>query len=199
MKSILTFLVVISFLISCDEHGDLNTKSFKTIIVDTFSHERIQQATKILNYSSLENGVDSFELRLWTALGHTDFNSVKVLKYDDSNWHLSETKYWTSGDSSFPNHGSKIFLDSGNIEFSRLITPIPVLLDTLFKLNLETFPTQSQIPGFSDNVASGFYYDLEVATKNYYKHLFYHEPNRYGDSSNKTFSRILKLLWISKN
>ena len=199
MKSILTFFAIVFFLISCREASKVNTKSFKTIIVDTFSYERIQQTTKVLNYSSLENGVDSFELRLWTALGHTDLRLVKILKYEDSNWHLSETRYWISGDSSFPNLGSKIFLDSGNIEFSRLITPISPLLDTLFKLNLNTFPTQSQISGFSDNVAGGFYYDLEVATKNYYKHLSYHEPDRYSDNSNRNFSRIVKLLWTRKS
>ena len=198
MKSVLTIFIISSFIISCNEPNDLDTTSFKRIVFDTFTYDRVQQATKILNYSSINNGVDSFELRLWTALGHTDFQSVKVLKYEDSNWHFSETRYWISGDSLYPNLGSKIFLDSGNIEFSRLTVPIPLLLDTLFKFNFTTFLDQEKIPGYSDNVAGGLYYDLEVATKNYYRHLFYHEPGRYFDSSNKNFSKILRLLWAKK-
>ena len=198
MKRVLTIFAIFSFIISCNESKQFETTAFRRTVFDTFTYERVQQVTKVLNYSTLNNGVDSFELRLWTDLGHTDFKSVKVLKYEDSNWHLSETRYWISGDSSFPNRGSKIFLDSGNIEFSRLITPISSILDTLFKFNLVTFPTQSQISGFSDNVADGLYYDLEVATKNYYKLLSYHEPERYADNSNRNFSRILKLLWTRK-
>ena len=198
MKRVLTIFAIFSFIISCNESKQFETTAFRRTVFDTFTYERVQQVTKVLNYSTLNNGVDSFELRLWTDLGHTDFKSVKVLKYEDSNWHFSETRYWISGDSIYPNRGSKVFLDSGNIEFSRLTVPISLLLDSLYKLDFNTFLDQEKIPGFVDNVADGLYYNLEIATKNYYRHLFYHEPNRYYDSSNKNFCRILRLLRAKK-
>jgi len=136
---------------------------------------------------------------LWTSLGHTDLNFVKILKYEDSNWHFTQTRYWFSGDTSFPNRGSKIFLDSGIIEYSKLAVPFAKLADSLNTFDLMVFPTQSQIPGFSDNVAGGLYYNLEVSTKNYYKHFYYHEPEHYNDSSNKKFIGLLNLLSIKPN
>jgi len=159
-------------------------------------YERLQEKRMILNYSSIENGVDSLEIRLWTSLGHTDLNLVDILKYENNNWHYSQNRYWYSGDANFPNKGSKMFLDSAEIKSPKLDLAFSEIIAKLKAIDLRTLPSQSQITGFSDNIADGEYYDLEVATKNYYRHLFFHEPRRYSDSVNQRFSRLIKLLAI---
>ena len=65
------------------------------------------------------------------------------------------------------------------------------IIDSINSFHLETIPSQNKIPDFRDKAADGMYYTLELATKNFYKLLLYHNPNKYQDSIHKNVNEIL--------
>jgi hypothetical protein len=146
-----------------------------------------------LNFSQIEKGVDSFELRLWSSVATTDFNFLTILKYSDSTWHLTETRYWIENVKNYPN-ADLMMLDSSKTKLNFPTRSFEKIIDSIESFRIDLIPSQHQIAGFMDKTADGAYYTLEVATKRYYKLLSYHNPKYYEDSSNKRVVELLNFL-----
>lgn len=178
--------------------------AFKTEILDTIGDYKMQQYIPkdlikedncklgrkdetIWPLYSIENGVDSFELRLHIQSSMTDVGNMYIIRYSNSSgWISSHVLY---------SYDYKHSLWS-NLQIER-DTPKcgwKQFMDTLNNSGIYALPSQKQIKGFQDMIGDGFEYVFEIATKNSYKRIGYHDPEPYSDSSNKTFWRIL-LFW----
>jgi hypothetical protein len=195
---VLLLIVIIILTGSCDSGSSSNSKSFKSFISDSLTFERHQNLTNALNLSQINQGVDSFELRLWSSLAPTDLAILTILKFIDSAWHLTETQYWISYTNKYP-APDLFILDSSTTKKQGHKVEFSALIDSIESFNLQNIPDQNKIPDFRDGTADGMYYTLEVATKTKYKIFSYHNPARYQDSTNRKVTDILVFLQRNLN
>jgi hypothetical protein len=190
MRHTLTFITAIIVLLSCNSAETTNKSDpIRVSVVDTIKLARqkafSEQALK-LNLTPIDNGVDSFELRIWVGSMFVEHDLI-ILKYSDTSWLTQKIRYYKSEDgvSHFKNE--------------KLIKPaitLPLLIDSLGQMQLDKLISQEEIPNFVDNVADGVTYNLEVATKGSYKLLTYHCPEHFAKTeiNNKKFLNLLLLV-----
>jgi hypothetical protein len=153
-----------------------------------------------LNLSQLDKGVDSFELRIWND-GIFIENDLYILKYGKSGMMATNIRYGTR----YPKPNEKVFdtispditsliIDSFKTKRIFSIANSKLILDTIKSFYLDTIPSQNQIPNFSDNIADGFSFTIELATKNSYKILYYHCPEYYSSKGEINSKKIEKFL-----
>jgi len=185
---------------SCNSDNSVAVPHFKASIPDTldYSYKRHLNLVNALSLSDISQGVDSFELRIWSSLGATDLAILTILKFVDSTWQLTETQYWISYINRYPK-ADKIVLDSLITKRQNPSTSFSNILDSIKHFNLDTIPNQSRIPGFRDRTADGMGYTIEFAKKDIYNLVFYHNPNRYKDSINKNVTETLNFFQRNLN
>ena len=146
-----------------------------------------------MNLSRIDNGVDSFELRLWFNAVMTDLRTVTILKYTNSTWSLNETQYWYRLLNDWGKH-SEFNIDSSVTK--RLLPQLTFLqsIDSIKTFRLDTIITQYSIPNFRNNVADGIFYTIEISTKDYYRRISYSNPKYYSDPYDKQISRFLDFM-----
>ena len=186
-----SLILLIVLFGSCNLKNSNLKSGFNSIISDTANFKWTQNKTTILNLSQINKGVDSFELRLWCSMAITDLKFVTILKFSNSNWQLTETRYWIDNINRYPNDDLMI-LDSS---FTKKLVPRISFADIIDSINyfcLGVIPTQNKISGFIDRTADGISYTLEVASKNCYKILSYNNPKYYMDDNHKRINSVLK-------
>jgi hypothetical protein len=190
---ILSVVFFLSTLFACSEHRHFGEKQFKNLTTDSSFNKLLSDKANALNIPQINNGVDSFELRIWHGISIVIPNQLMILKYQDSSWHVTDTDYWLPY--KWQNGTPKgISFDSS---FTRAVSVPPSIsdiVDTLTLFRLDTFPSQSEIPGFEDRFADGNFYHIEIATPHYYKALYYANPHRYDDKYNQRIEWLLATL-----
>jgi hypothetical protein len=190
------------YLCSCNQHKQPEKPAFKTEILDTIGMSTLYQAyygkdapkiiehnSKIFPIYSIENGVDSFELRLKIHPELIGATELDIIKFVDNEWigeHLFILygREWSGWDSVTikrfaPKCGWKNFID------------------TLYNSDLFILPSQRQIKNFEDGIDDGTNYTLELATKGRYRRISYHDPGAFTDSFDEKFWNVL--LFINRN
>jgi hypothetical protein len=138
--------------------------------------------SNLLNLNRLDRGVDSVEVRLWTASMLIPEQLLTIM-YVENQWRVTETLYWTSKDK----------MDSLK---SVSLTPkldVSKFMDSLQAFGLKTFPGQDELQGFEDNIADGVNYVFEVRTKEYYNVFSYHCPDLFEDAGNRKATELVRL------
>lgn len=196
MRQLLHVSCAVLLLIACScQSGSKNTTSFENLTAsrDTFLLLKTNLLSKELGLSSIVNGVDSFELRIWHGWTLATPHSLIDLRYEDSGWKLCQTDYWyhwkaEKGILEYP------IVDSFNSRSLTLPINILPIVDSIRISMLDTFPTQAEIPNFSAKVADGVFYTIELSTAHYYKLINYNNPARYDDVHNRNITKLLTLL-----
>jgi hypothetical protein len=163
-------------------------------------YRNVNNLNSELNLSQLDKGVDSFELRIWNDGIFTE-NNLYILKYGKSGMIATNIKYQTR----YPKPNEKVY-DTTSPDITSLIIDSFItkrifsvvnsnlILDTIKSFQLDTIPSQNQIPNFSDNIVDGFSFTIELATKHSYSILHYHCPEYYaskGEINNKKIEKFL--------
>ena len=139
----------------------------------------------MLNLRHITEGVDSFELRLWTW-GIWTRRDLLLLKYFDNKWVSCNYTYYQN---------MRQVVDSLNVLCREMHPDSANKLQSYFTQDsIINLPSQSAIPNYRDRSADGITYFLEISTKHFYKVLAYHNPHLYADSFNMAFSNHLKYL-----
>ena len=146
-----------------------------------------------LNIPKIHNGVDSFELRLWSSLSMTDLQLLTTLRYSDGQWHCTESRYWIGKIDEWGKNGFPL---ADSVQTKKLFSMIPYesILDSLRSYNLWNKPSQHDIPNFVDNTADGMAYTLEIAGNEKFHSITYRNPQAYSDPFNRQFYSLLKFL-----
>lgn len=166
----------------------IKTEQVKIKAVDTIKLARQKafsdQALK-LNLTSIDKGVDSFEMRIWVGSMFVEHDLI-ILKYADTSWLTQKIRYYESEDGVTHFKNKKI----------KPTISLPLLIDSLKQIQLDKLISQEQIPNFVDNVADGVTYHLEIATKGSYKLLTYHCPEHFAKTeiNNKKFLDLVLLV-----
>jgi len=190
MKTLLPFIILLT-LFSCNTKRPESTNSFRTLVSDTsVTHRPVfeinfsKTQSEFLNLPIIFKGVDSFELRVW-SFGIWTRTDLFILRYSQNKWVAS----------------NYIYYDTDNIIDSLHLITKQVANDTASKIqhyltkdSILNLPTQIAIPNFRDNTADGETFYIEIATKNFYKHLCYHNPEYFTDQYTKQFSRLLNFI-----
>src|SRR4030095_11808047 len=163
-----------------------DTSSIKKFLAD----ETVSNANSF-NLSSLLNGVDSFELRIWPLYAFGCGREVIVIKCQDKIWkgyrYYSYTLPVLRPDGAMLKY--KDALKAGDSIFlCRQLTPAvgwQNFLDRLDFYGITYMATQDSIPGLErHHVLDGTGWTLETATKSSYRNLSYFTPDIYQDDNN---------------
>ena len=188
---IAVFYVCVIFVFSCTMYIPKKQDSFRTIITDTsVTHNRFNELyfskkrCEEFNLPLIHNGVDSFELRIWTNSIFSP-KTLIILRYATDKWIAAKYSYFK---------GNNV-IDSEiitNIPIPKDIDKVPAFLSSPDVLNL---PSQMAIPNFVDNIGDGQSCMLEISTPAFYKALDYHCPEFYvNDPYDKKFMSIVNFL-----
>ena len=187
----LTILVTIFMLPSCTVRDvSKHKKEFNHLISDSLLVQGLAERASALNFPQINQGVDSFELRIWHGITIAKPNQLTILKYQDSSWHLTLTDYWISHNWINGSLENVIF-DSSFSQSLQVPMSISTIVDSINQFRLNTFPSQKEIPNFRHRVADGMFYEIEIATPHYYKALNYNNPRRYNDFFNRRITAFL--------
>lgn len=214
MRHYLIIIVLLPIISSCHDNAQMPKRDFKVFLPDTskthmpnWFYDEVINLSSELNLPRLDKGVDSLSVRIWIS-GMLTPKDVISFYYSNGNWYASRTFFWKS----FPQIGEKgykggittesmaqMIVDSANtiritpkISFSKIV-------DTIRHFNILNILSQEEIPNFRDEVADGFEYTIEIATKNYYKIIRYHCPDIFAkeEINNKKVIEFLK--FVSRN
>lgn len=183
IKLALSVQLVLStlILISCTSNSEkntyclsgLNSDMIKIIIPKTASgkidqiYYRIRKLESILGLKSIEEGVDSYEIRFWFSYGHNDTSRLIRILYQNKSWtseKVSMVDKFTVNDSTYVQFSnSKAIPKSGWKN----------LFEHICKSNLLELPHYtffSDYVLFTDNSNIVI---IELAGKNFYKMIYY--------------------------
>lgn len=196
---ILIFFIALA-LFGCSDRTSQNksnnsTKKTETAVNDSSWTTRLSIA---LNLPTINRGVDSFELRLWSSLSITDIRNVIILRFSGGRWHCTESQYWVE---TIDEMGVNSALSADSIQTKKVLPAIPYkdLLDSIKHYEIWNIPTQQDIPDFVDRTADGMTYTLEIAQPHKYYSVTYRNPQAYTDPANEKFNALLKFLSRSIN
>jgi hypothetical protein len=165
--------------------------SFKTLVSDSsvthrpeFELDFSKRQSQMLNLPIIFNGVDSFELRIW-SFGFWTRTDLFVLRYSENRWVAANCVYYDTDGVIDSLH--LIAREVKNDTASRI-------RDYLIQDSILSLPSQIAIPNFRDNTSDGETYCIEIATNKLYKQLTYHNPEYFKEVNNKRFLGLLKFL-----
>ena len=190
MKHLLPFIILF-YLLSCKTRRPESVDNFKTLISDTsvthrpnFEIDFSKQQSEFLNLPGIYEGVDSFELRIW-SFGFWTRTDLFILRYSQDKWIAA----------------NYIYYDTENVIDSLHLITRQVSNDTATKVrdyliqdSILKLPPQIAIPNFRDNTADGETYYIEIATNKFYKQLSYHNPRHFNDADNRQFMRLMEFI-----
>jgi len=195
MRTLFIFVTIL-LLASCNTRNVSNhEKLFDNLSSDSLLALKLHEQSVALNLPQINQGVDSFELRIWHGITIATPNQLIILKYQESAWRLSLTNYWISHEWEGGRPKNVVF-DSSFSQSLQVSSSISRLVDSINEFRLDTFPSQKEIPNFRDRVADGMFYDIEIATPHYYKAISYNNPQRYDDPLNRRITTFLNTLNI---
>lgn len=193
IKKFWIFLVIIFFL-SCKEEKSTNRNNPslnlpKTDITHLPNNIHYEVKNKIVNeliLNKLENGVDSFELRLWTKIEVSNGGNILVIKKINDAWTCLEYSYLETrkdykGEQNVIGYVTSFTIDTFWVKKLQPLSDWENFLTEINKENIYELPTQSDIIGWKDIVTDGYTYNIEFATKNNYRFYTYNCPDIYED------------------
>ena len=191
---VLLFLGLIFMWSSCHLKTSADHQhEIKNLTTDSVLLQSLSSKAKALNLTEISKGVDSFELRIWHGMAIASPKRLMILKYQDSSWYLTNSDNWFDYEW-IDGSPKRVLLDSSFTKSLKVPFNISSLVDSIYRFRLDTFPSQNEIRGFRDNVADGMFYQIELATSQYYKAVSYGNPNRYGDNYNRHITRLITML-----
>jgi len=190
-KCKILYILILVLLISCNWEIKKKSNDFETLVSDTTvthdSYNEIEfsrRMSSLLNLSTIYNGVDSFELRIWVS-NIIIPKHLTIFRYDKDKWVNYEYWYYPKNE----------MIDSVHIYNKPIPKDIGKIVTFLNKKEILELPSQSAIPNFQDNTADGQTCTIEIATKHFYKALEYHCPERFtNETNNVKFMSIINYL-----
>jgi hypothetical protein len=145
-----------------------------------------QQLAKGLALNKLENGCDSFELRLWANCSVTNGGQVFVIKKTDSTWTCLNYFYVRSS-KQYQKYYSKPWItrytvDSFWVKQRHPKTSWENFFKSIQEQNIYELRAQREIKGWKNIVTDGKEFEIEYATRNLYRFYDYHCPDIYEDT-----------------
>ena len=177
---------------SCASRNDSTSKVFKSFISDSLRFSYHQNLAGALNLPRINHGVDSFELRLYSSLVLTNLEILTCLRFIDSTWYLTETRYWKDFIANYPKPDI-ITVDSAITKKINPAIDYSIIIDSINFFDLKNMPDQT--PQQRDRTADGMVYTIEIATKNSYRIISYHNPSNFQDSLHNRVNRN----WLTRN
>ena len=177
---------------SCKQQLNTNHNSFRQLISDTVQNKMYNEAYASnrrsvgFNLSPIENGVDSFELRMW-AFNYSKPNLLVILRYNLNKWQVNKYEYYT-------NDG---LIDSMNVRYVAIPPEVNSIIAYLGQKQILGLPSQIAIPDFdvNTNVIGAQSCVIEMSTKSYYKGLAYFCPERFTyEPNNAKFIELINYL-----
>ena len=182
-----SIMVILLFaLLACNRS---NKRDFKVYSVDTSITHRLftelqqgQKKANLLNLPDISVGVDSFEIRIW-YWGFVGGTSLYNIRYANTRWIANKTQYFSIDDRLDSSFTSSIKVPNDIDKFVLYLTSNEIL----------KLPSQQEIPNFIDNVGDGQGCQFEIATKTFYKSLYYHCPEHFAskEPNNKKFLDLI--------
>lgn len=196
MHSIKLYLIKLSalilfslYLFSCSIKRDEKQEAFKILIPDSSLHKPNNEISisrlraDEFNLPYLNDGVDSFELRIWQT-SIVNPKKLVVLRNCKKMWAGYTYDYYVENGS----------VDSFVVKKINTPDSIKEIQSFLIRKDILELPSQKDIPEFNDNIADGQFLTLEFATKDFYKSLTYHCPESFADKDNRKFVEAIRYL-----
>lgn len=163
-------------------------------------YEIKNKAAHELNLNLLENGVDSFELRLWTRIEATNGGQVLVIKKTNNQWVCLDytyliSQYGSPAKQGWFDYATSFTIDTFWVSKKQPNTNWPLFLKAINKEKIYELPAQSDIEGWENRVSDGKTYCIEFANKEKYRFYWYNCPDIYEEKFKECFhmTNILKI------
>ena len=185
---VILLAIVLFGLASCQEGSTVSAATGDTTSTKTPEQDvqptTFKTAAQQIGFD-VPSDKDSFVLRLWVT-SMVKPNRVIELRKFAGQWQGKQFDYYEESD-------GRLFYKQVKQKDTTLA---PAIIDSLHQIDFLQLVSQDQIQGFSDNVADGQTFHMEVFMPFRYKLLRYHCPESYysKESSNKGFVDILMLL-----
>jgi len=203
----IAILFALFLLISCKTKTKQSVRfDFYPPLPDTSENKRrfLKEDAKenaFFNLTTLTQGVDSFEFRIRYVNSFDDSKDLLVFKCSKKQWqgfhyfsYPVSLKDFDGHDSTFINKkkfGDSVFLAKTIIPKCRW----EKFSDSIRFYQISSLPTQSLIKNFKDHpVLDGGGVEIEIATKNSFRYLFYWTPDVYDYAECKKVIRFLEML-----
>ena len=189
----LAFFIFGLILTSCCNNNRTERLSVEMELPDTsvthqpdLMYEVKKKTADELMLNKLENGADSFELRLWAKVEVTNGGQVFVIKKINNQWNCLHYSYLESKGMMSPNQGlikwiTDFTVDTFCVKKMQPVTDWKTFFAAVEKENIYNLPSQSDIKGWVNGVCDGLTYYVEYATKDKYKFYWYNCPDVYED------------------
>ena len=187
-KLIITFIASL-FLFACNSNQLIDQPKFILEIPDTSKthrpdifYEVKKNAVDELSLNVLENGTDSFELRLWAKVEVLTGGQVFVIKKIKNKWTCMHYEYIETEGKFNPDLYkllTSFTIDTFWVNKLQPKTNWDNFFKAIEKENMYNLPVQSEISGWKSNVGDGYTYYVEYATNNKYKFYYYNCPDVY--------------------
>ncbi|GEM_PF-1663771 len=189
MKHLSKLLVLIVALSACNNIGR-EKPTFKIVLPDTSAthqpdifYEVKKKAAQELMLNQLENGSDSFELRLWAKVEVMPLGQVFIIKRIDNKWtclnyNYVETAKWSPGPNML-DYAKAFSIDTFAVKKLEPKTNWKTFFNAIEKEDIYNLPSQSDIKGWKNKVSDGYTFYVEYATKYKYKFYWYNCPDVY--------------------
>lgn len=184
---------ILIIMCTCQLKPTTDSKDFFLDLPDTskthrpdFAFESTKNLVDELNLNRLTNGVDSFELRLWTKVEVTNGGQVLIIKKINGEWTCLEYIYLEAFHGDFQRMSDLEFNTSFSIDTFWVDKKQPqTSWDTFFSSieqeKIYELPSESDIDGWENYVTDGYSYFVEFATKDKYKFYSYNCPDVYEE------------------
>ncbi len=171
------------------------------LAADNDLFEAMPLLTRQLQLPSIEQGVDSFEYRLWCPKHDEQLNLIRI-RYDGGKWVITETSIWSHipdhrfrrGDT--VNYLKQTIVDSVHTNTLMPRIPMQAFIDSLQYFNLQEAPSNAEISSSVSIGTDSWRYTFELADKVNYRIIEY---NVGGGTDLKAFHRrVWRLLFFLK-
>lgn len=135
-------------------------------------YEYINAEAFALQLDSLEAGYDSLQLRVWLGHSMAITKHIVIMKYKNKKWSAQLVSY------------SRETRNDKPIKKVRKISPVSgwnILMGKLFKLNITTLPSETELANYNGIGLDGISYEFEIATPKMYRFYSYGNPQRNAD------------------
>ncbi len=193
MRKYWTIIAIVLTLFGCQNETKTDKAIFLLDLPDTSKthqpdifYEVKNKAVDELNLNRLENGVDSFELRLWTKVEVTNGGQVLIIKKINDNWTCLDYSYLESQQDfkegqNIIDHMTSFTIDTFWVKKKQPHTDWITFLSEIEKEKIYELPAQTEIDGWENRVSDGYTYYIEFANKDKYKFYWYNCPDIYEE------------------
>ena len=209
MRPLNFILLTLLTFSSCKSSSDKQTtfqadEDIHRKIDTTKLFEALPNVTKKLNMPLLQNGVDSFELRIWCPFKNGNLYSeqnIITIRYFDKAWRLTQTHVWEKNPeylfsrNDTVNHLLDTEIDSSKTTLLFPKDQVQAFIDSLSNFNLLNAPRQDSISKTIFPNQDGYRFIFEIATKDSYRMIDYNCGSTQGlEGFHKMIGKLLDFL-----